>query len=127
MASPLSVCTEEEQRAVIRFLWAEGVPGAEIHRRLSAQYGNSVLPRRSVYEWLVKFKNGRSSIKHSKGGGRPQTSTTDDNIEYVRTMILTNGRVTIDEVASLMDISHGSAYEIIKKAKETPIKNRLTS
>jgi hypothetical protein len=33
--------TKEEQRAVIRFLWAEGAPGAEIHRRLSAQYGNS--------------------------------------------------------------------------------------
>jgi hypothetical protein len=27
MASWLSVCTKEEQRAVIRFLWAEGVPG----------------------------------------------------------------------------------------------------
>jgi hypothetical protein len=36
MAAPLSVRTTEEQRAVVRFLWAEGVPGAEIHRRLSA-------------------------------------------------------------------------------------------
>jgi hypothetical protein len=27
MASPLSVCTKEEQRAVIRFLWAEGAQG----------------------------------------------------------------------------------------------------
>ena len=44
MAAPLSVCTKEEQRSVIRFLWSEGVSGAEIHRRLSAQYGNSVLP-----------------------------------------------------------------------------------
>ena len=32
MAAPLAVCTKEEQRAVIRFLWSEGVPGAEIHR-----------------------------------------------------------------------------------------------
>jgi hypothetical protein len=29
MAAPLSVCTKEEQRGVIRFLWSEGVPGAE--------------------------------------------------------------------------------------------------
>jgi hypothetical protein len=29
MAVPLSVCTKEQQ-AVIRFLWAEGVPRAEI-------------------------------------------------------------------------------------------------
>lgn len=31
MLARLSVCTTEEQRSVIRFLWAEGVKGAEIH------------------------------------------------------------------------------------------------
>jgi len=51
MAAPLSVCTKEKQRGVIRFLWSEGETGAEIHRRLSAQYGDRALPRRSVYEF----------------------------------------------------------------------------
>jgi hypothetical protein len=36
------ICTKEQQRAVIRFLLAESVPGAEMHRRISVQYGNSV-------------------------------------------------------------------------------------
>jgi hypothetical protein len=49
MAAPLSVCTKVEKRSVIRFLWSEGILGADIYRRLSAQYGNSVLPQRSVY------------------------------------------------------------------------------
>jgi hypothetical protein len=48
MAAPLSVCTKEEQRAVIQFLWAEGVPGAEIYRRLLAQYGNSFAAAKCV-------------------------------------------------------------------------------
>ena len=61
MAAPLSVCTKEEQRGVIRFfLWSEGVPGAEIHRGLSAQYGDSALPQRSVYKWIKKFQHGRA-------------------------------------------------------------------
>ena len=64
MAGPLSVCTKEQQRSVIRFLWSEGVSGAEIHRRLSAQYGNSVLPQRGVYEWIEKFKNVRTNVTH---------------------------------------------------------------
>ena len=68
MAAPLSVCTMEEQRSVIRFLWSKGVSGAEIHRRLSAQYGDSVLPQRGVYEWTEKFKNGRTSVKHEGSG-----------------------------------------------------------
>ena len=68
MAAPLSVCTKEEQRLVIRFMWSEGVSGAEIHRRLSAQYGNSVLPQLSVYGWIEKFKKGRTSVTHEGSG-----------------------------------------------------------
>jgi microcystin degradation protein MlrC len=31
MATLLSVCVKEEQHPVIQVLWAEGVPGTEIH------------------------------------------------------------------------------------------------
>ena len=44
------------------------VSGAEIHRRLSAQYGNSVLQQRSVYERVEKFKNVRTSVTHEGSG-----------------------------------------------------------
>jgi len=44
MSAHLSVCTKEEQRSVIRFQWAEGVEGAEIHARLCTQYGEHALP-----------------------------------------------------------------------------------
>ncbi|XP_023715680.1 uncharacterized protein LOC111868870 [Cryptotermes secundus] len=81
MAAPLSVCTKKEQRSVIRFLWSEGVTGAAIHQRLSAQYGNSVLPQWSVYEWFEKLKSGRTSVTHEEGAGRPSTTTNKDNIE----------------------------------------------
>jgi hypothetical protein len=66
----LFICTKEEQRAVILLLWAEGVPGAEMHRRISAQYGNSVVSQRMVYKWIERFKNGRTSIKHEEGARR---------------------------------------------------------
>jgi transposase len=112
MAAPISDCTKEEQRSLIRFLWSEGVSGAEIHRRLVAQYGDSVLPQRSVYEWIEKLKNGRTSVTHEEGDGRPST-TTDDNIERVRDMVPLDRRLAIDEVANYLQISHGTAYDII--------------
>jgi len=43
MSARLSVCTKEAQRSVIRFLWAEGVKGAEIHESLCIQYGDNAL------------------------------------------------------------------------------------
>jgi len=42
MAAKLTNCTKEEQRSAIYFLWA-GVPGAQIHLRMCAQYGDQVL------------------------------------------------------------------------------------
>jgi len=69
---------------VSRFLWAEGVKGAEIHARLCTQYGNNAVPRRSVYEWIEMFENGRTSVMDAKRSGWPSTSTTDEKLEEVR-------------------------------------------
>ena len=43
MDAPLQDCSIEEQRGVVRFLWAEGVKPVEIHRRKLAQYGQSTM------------------------------------------------------------------------------------
>jgi len=77
-AKPIN-CTKEEQRSVIHFLWGEGVPGAEIHLRMCAQYGDKVLSRRLVYEWNEMFKNGRTSVMDAERSGRPATATTMRN------------------------------------------------
>jgi len=45
MDAPLQDCTIEEQRGVVRFLWAEGVKSVEIHRRMLAQYGQSTIKK----------------------------------------------------------------------------------
>jgi hypothetical protein len=58
MVSQLTAWTNEEQHAVNRFLWAEGVVGAEIYRRLLAQCGGSVLLQQSVYNWIEMFRSG---------------------------------------------------------------------
>jgi len=56
----LQDCTIEEQRGVVRFLWAEGVKPVEIHRRMLAQYEQSTMGQRKVYEWVERFKSGRT-------------------------------------------------------------------
>jgi len=54
--APLQDCTIEEQRGVVRFLWAEGVKPVEIHRRMLVQYGQSTVSQRKIYEWVERFK-----------------------------------------------------------------------
>jgi hypothetical protein len=62
MAAPLSDCTIEEQHTVVRFLWAEGVKSAEIHCRMLAQYGARTMHQQKIYEWIERFKEGRTSV-----------------------------------------------------------------
>jgi len=74
MDAPSQVCTIEEQRGVVRFLWAEGVKPVEIHRRMSAHYGESTMSQRKVYEWAKRFKSGRTRVSDEGRSGRPSTS-----------------------------------------------------
>ena len=67
-------CTIEEQRGVVRFLWAEGVKPEEIHRRMLAQYGQSTMSQRKVYEWVERFKSCRTRVTDEGRSGRPPTS-----------------------------------------------------
>ena len=51
------------------------------------------------------FKNGRTSVMDAERSGRPSTSTTDETLEEARAIILTDRRVTIEEIALQLGIS----------------------
>jgi len=74
MDAPLQDCTFEKQRGVVRFLWAEGVKPVEIHCHILAQYGQSTMSQRKVYEWVERFKSGRTRVTDECRSGRPSTS-----------------------------------------------------
>ena len=51
----------------------------EIHRRMLAQYGQSTVSQRKVYEWVEKFKSVRTRVTDEGRSGRPSTSRTQDH------------------------------------------------
>jgi hypothetical protein len=71
MAAPLSICTVEEQRSVIRFLCSECVKPSENYRRMKVLYGDSCLSQRTVYAglWYPRSRV-RSRPKPSEFFGR---------------------------------------------------------
>jgi len=79
MDPPLQDCTIEEQRGVLRFLRAEGVKSVEIHRCMLAEYGQSTMSQRKVYEWMEMFKSVRTRVTNEGRSGRPSTSRTQDH------------------------------------------------
>ena len=70
MDSPMQDCTIEEQRGLVQFLWAEGVKPVEIHRHMLTEYGQSTMSQRKVYEWVERFKSGRTRVTdEGRSGG----------------------------------------------------------
>ena len=115
MAAPLEDATHEEQRAVIRFLAAEGAKLNEVDTRMSVQYGNSCLNQRNVYKWMERFKEGRICIKDEPGQGRPSEMNTPEKQQAVSDLILAERRITVEEIAQQLDISTGTAHHIIRE------------
>ena len=40
------------------------------------------MSHRMVYEWIERFKNGRTSVKHGEGTGRHSTFITDTDTAH---------------------------------------------
>ena len=51
---------KEEQRDVVHFLVAEGAATHEIHRRMSAVYGERRMSLTSVHKWQKRFCKGHT-------------------------------------------------------------------
>jgi hypothetical protein len=99
MEAALSICTKEEMRGVIRYLFAEGVKPVEIVRRMQAQYGDNCLSRSKIYELIDHLKKGRTSVCDEESSGRLSTSKTENSIQTVERIFRENRRMTVDDIA----------------------------
>ncbi|GFR24783.1 histone-lysine N-methyltransferase SETMAR [Trichonephila clavata] len=69
---------------VIRYEWARGVSGTEIHNRLVEVYGPGVMSKQMVRRWCrTLFSDGRQQVEDIPRVGRTRTATTDANVGKV--------------------------------------------
>ena len=102
-----------EYRAVIKFLTKEGSNAKEIHNRMTVVYGDKAPQYSTIAKWAAEYKRGRSSLEDDPRSGRPADVITEDKIARVQTLILSDRRIKLDEIATECNISHGSVSTII--------------
>jgi hypothetical protein len=74
---------EVEQRVNVKFLAKLEKSATETYNLLIEVYGDECLFRTQVFEWFIRFKEGRGEIEDDPCPGRPCTSQTDANIGKV--------------------------------------------
>jgi histone-lysine N-methyltransferase SETMAR len=104
----------QHQRDIVYFLWKEGSSGADIVTRLANVFGDAAMGKTAVYKWIQRFKDGCTSTEDDSRSGRPCSSATADNIHAVQDLILRDRRITVREMAYLLDISVGTVSAIVE-------------
>lgn len=106
---------EKSQRAIIFFLWKEGVKSSEIVQRLQAVFGDAAESKSTVYRWIDRFKNGRTTLKDDQRIGRPKTTVTEKNIAAVEKLVTGDRHVSIREISKSTSIGIRQVHEILHK------------
>ncbi|KYN38529.1 hypothetical protein ALC56_07106 [Trachymyrmex septentrionalis] len=79
-----------DQRICIKFCVKNKIKCADTFRMLTVAYGEATLDRSNVYRWYKMFSEGREDVNDEERAGRPSTSTTDENIDEVKKIVLAN-------------------------------------
>ena len=99
------------------FVWNSvsnwGKPSRRLFRCCNRLMGRTVWAVRNVTSGNQRFKSGRTSIEDDPKSGRTSSSTGDDHIEKVRSVIRGNRRLTIREVSEEVGICKSSCNTIL--------------
>ncbi|XP_023713335.1 protein GVQW3-like [Cryptotermes secundus] len=66
-----------------------------------------------VYEWVERFQEGGTSVTDEHHSGHPCTAVSDANTAHMDALTGENRRISVDPVATMLNINVGSAYGII--------------
>ena len=99
-----------DQRICIKFCVTNGIKCSKTLEMLKVAYGECTVSQKSVYKWYKLFTEGREEVSDDARPERPSTSTTNENTEAVKKIVMENRRITIKEVAEDVGISVGSCH-----------------
>jgi hypothetical protein len=102
-----------EQRVCVKFCVKLEKTFTETLEMLRQAFGNESMGRAQTCDWYKRFKDGRISIEDDPRSVRPSTSTDDQHVAQVRSVIRSNQRLTVRDVAEECGISLGSCHNIL--------------
>lgn len=102
-----------EQRYAIKFCVRLQKNATKTFKELTMAFGDTTMSKRTCFRWHRLFKNGRESCELEGGEGAPVTALTEETINTAGVMIRTDPRLTVRQLARMLDISIGSVHTIL--------------
>ncbi|GFT92555.1 protein GVQW3 [Trichonephila clavipes] len=109
------MCENTNQRIGIKFCFKLGKTGTETYEMMKTAFGDEVMSRARVFEWLRRFKEGRQSVNSDPRSGRPSASRNEDKIAQGKAVVRANRCLAAKEIAQECHISVGTCDDILRK------------
>jgi transposase len=93
-----------EQWINIMFLVKLGKSGPEICQMLQQAYGEDALKRNTVFKWVQCYREGQKDLTDNKRSGHPSTLRSNENIDRVHSLVLSDCRITVQMIADELQI-----------------------
>ena len=101
-----------EQRCVIKFCVKLGESSTVTYGNLQRVYGEHSLSRAQVFRWYKSFLEGREQVDDEPRSRRPSTSKTDDNVGRVRSLVMSDRRLTLRMISEL-NLNRFAVHQIL--------------
>ena len=98
---------------MIKHLHIKGLTPKEIKAELDNVHSTSAPAFTTVYNWVNKFKRGRTFTCDASRSGRPIEAATPEIIDKVHDIVLTDRRVKVRKLVEATGISHGTVILIL--------------
>lgn len=105
--------SEQDFRSYIKICTLFGQSPTAIHETLQQHRPDSAPSYATVKRWAARFRSGRESIEDDPRSGRPMTSLSEVHVAAVRALWEEDAGISVDEVAERVNISYGSAHQIL--------------
>ena len=100
-------------RSIIKHFFKKGFTTKQIKEELDLVHGDSAPCFATVHNWVRRFKAGQESLEDDPDVGRPKTAVTDESINLVEKIVLSDRRLKVKEIAEKSGLSYGTVFTIL--------------
>jgi transposase len=101
-----------QQRSVIRFLFLKGIKPKDIQSELAEAYGYPLVPLRTIYYWVEKFRDGETSVEDGDRGGRPRILGL---AERIKEFLLEDPYASAREMSSVIGVDKNTVVRVLRE------------
>ena len=102
-----------EVRAVIVYFCRKSMSPKEFHDDFFKTLEDVSPSYSMVKKWAAEFKRGRESVVDFEQSGCPKKVTTDENIELVHSLIMSDRRRSLHDIARQIGMCFGAVKSIL--------------